>query len=146
MGFSIEPDGSSGLMPPVLLSLAMHFYVDHRIPDLPQACGPNCCYKVHVPSFVFNCTPNPSSLPYGQAGDESSAKFPVLWNGTTVQFGPNYSMGEFYIAWQSNGPNGTSGNALCKPFLAQYDIEVRIFALSTSLLLIFKLSIQGQDK
>jgi hypothetical protein len=146
LGLRINSDDSSDSLSPNLLSLAVQSYVDHRIPDLPQACGPNCLYKVHVPSFVFNCTPNPSSLPYGQAGDESSEKFPVLWNGTTAEIGPNNFMGEFYIAWQSNGPNGTSGNALCMPFQAQYDIEVRIIALSTNLLLIFTLSTQGQDK
>ena len=146
LGFYIDYNNGGFDPPPKVLSLAMQSYVDHRIPDLPQACGPNCRYKVHVPSFVFNCTPNPSSLPYGQAGNEGSTESSVLWNGTTEAFGPNDFMGGFYIAWQSNGPNGTSGNAFCMPLQAQYDIEVRVIELSTSLLLIFKRSTQGQDK
>jgi len=132
MGFSIDRKDGSFDAPPKLLVPAMQSYVDHRIPDLPQACGPNCLYKVHVPSFVFNCTSNPSYLPYGLTGNASSPAFPVLWNGTTVPIGPDDPVGKFYIAWQSNGPNGTSGNAFCIPLQAQYDIEVRIIPLSTS--------------
>jgi hypothetical protein len=82
-------------------------FIEQRIPDLPQACGPNCRYKVNgVSSFAFQCTPNPSSLP-----DDLTS--------------------EFYIAWESNGPEGTSGNASCSAVEAQYDIEVRTIALST---------------
>jgi hypothetical protein len=116
---------------PRATALTMQWFVEQRIPDLPQACGPNCRYKVKVPSFVFQCTQNPSSLPYGQAGDNPSST--TLWNGTTD---PN-SMWGFYIAWQSTGLNGTRGNASCSPVQAQYDVEVRIIALSTSLWLIF---------
>ena len=106
--------------------LTTQCFVEQRIPDLPQACGPNCRYKVNgVSSFAFQCTPNPSSLPDGQAGDGLT-----LWNGTT-HVNESRSRLWFYIAWQSNGPNGTSGNASCSPVEAQYDIEVRTFALST---------------
>ena len=112
--------------------LAMQWLVEQRIPDLPQACGPNCRYNVSVPSFFFQCTPNPSSLPYNQAGDNYTG-FTTLWNGTTDPT----SMGTFYIAWQSNGPNGTRGNASCLTFQAQYDVQVRIIALSNSSSIIF---------
>jgi len=145
-GVSLDANDGSFDVSPKLLVPAMQSYVDHRIPDLPQACGPNCRYQVQVSSFVFNCTPSPSFLPYGLAGNENSTGFPVLWNGTTEPMGPNDLMGEFYIAWQSNGPNGTSGNVSCMPLQAQYDIEVWIISLSTSLLLIFKTSTQGHDK
>jgi hypothetical protein len=64
-------------------ALTLQWFVDQRIPDLPQACGPNCRYKVHVPSFAFQCTPNPSSLPYGQASMDSYTQ--TLWNGTLAQ-------------------------------------------------------------
>jgi len=113
--------------------LVMQWLVEQRIPDLPQACGPNCRYNVSVPSFVFQCTPNPSSLPYDQAGNAIATGFTTLWNGTTDPI----SMGTFYIAWQSNGPNGTWGNASCLTSQAQYDVEVWIIALSSSLSLIF---------
>jgi len=130
-GSNISSDGRFSV-PPKLLSVIMQLHIDHRIRDLPQACGPNCRYKVHVPSFVFNCTSNPSYLPYGLAGNASNQAFPVLWNGTTVPMEPSGFMGAFYIAWQSNGPNGTSGNASCMPLQAKYDIEVWIIAFSTS--------------
>jgi hypothetical protein len=95
---------------------------------LPQACGPSCRYTVHVFSFVFKCTPNPSSLPDGQADGS-------YWNGTmnedwtTMNYG--FTTTQFYIAWESNGPNGTSGNGSCSAVPAQFDIEVRTIALST---------------
>jgi hypothetical protein len=46
-----------------------------------------------------------------------------FWNGTTD---PNSKWG-FYISWSSNGDYGagTSGNASCSPFQAEYDVEVR---------------------
>ena len=132
LGFNIVPDNGHFTVPPRLLSVTMQSHVDHRILDLPQACGPNCRYKVHVPSFVFNCTPNPSYLPYGLMGNASSPAFPVLWNGTTEKIGPNDFMGQFYVAWQSNNPNGTWGNIFCIPLQAQYYIEVWIIALPTS--------------
>jgi hypothetical protein len=113
-------------------ALTTQWFVEQRIPDLSHTCGPNCHYKVHVPSFVFKCTPNPSSLPYVQAGDPIKDGT-TLWNGT---MDPSMIWG-FYIAWKSNGQNGTSGNASCLPFQAQYDVEVRTIALSTSLSLIF---------
>ena len=111
-------------------ALTMKWFVEQRIPDLPQACGPDCRYKVHIPSFVFQCTPNPSSLPYGQT--INSEFFTTFWNGTTT----DRLFSEFYIAWQSNGSNGTRGSASCLPSQAQYDVEVRIISLSTSLSLI----------
>jgi len=87
--------------------LTTQCFIEQRIPDLPQACGPNCRYKVNgVSSFAFQCTPNPLPLPDDQ----------------TL---------EFYIAWESNGPEGTSGNVSCSAVEAQYDIEVRTIALST---------------
>ena len=104
--------------------LTTQCFVEQRIPDLPQACGPNCRYKVNgVPAFAFQCTPNPSSLPEGQYGGDGL----TLWNGTTYS---DLTL-EFYIAWKSDGPNGTSGNASCLAVEAQYDIEVRTIALST---------------
>ena len=107
-------------------ALTTRWLVEQNIPDLPQACGPNCRYKAHVPSFVFQCTPNPSSLPPAQMGDPSRGF--TIWNGTTD---PN-SMYGFYIAWNSNDPNGTWGNASCSAVQAQYDAEVRIIGLSTN--------------
>ena len=124
---------------PLATSLAFQWFVEKRIPDLPQACGPNCHYEVHVPSFVFQCTQNPSSLPYGQGGDARGGT--TLWNGTV---GPNGM--EFYIAWQSNGPNGTWGNASCAPVQAQYNVEVWRIGFSTSLSLIFSMLTQGPDE
>ena len=104
-------------------ALTTRWLVEQSIPDLPQACGPNCCYKAHIPSFIFQCKPNPSlALPST-----------TLWNGTTD---PHLMYG-FFIAWRSNGPNGTQGTASCSPVQAQYDVEVRIIALSTHSLLIF---------
>jgi hypothetical protein len=126
-------------------ALALQWFVDKRIPDLPQACGPNCCYNVSVPSFVFQCTPNPSSLPEGQAGNPllyfpNKANF---WNGT---IDPN-SNGGFYIAWYSNYLIGSSGNAFCSPVQAQYNVKVRTIVLSTSLSLIFlKYQLKVQTK
>ena len=102
-----------------------------RIPDLPQACGPDCSYKVSVPSFVFKCTPNPPSLPYGQSGIGcGDFERCTIWNVTTD---PTLKWA-FYIAWSSTGANrteGNTGNAYCSPVQAQYDIEVRTIALST---------------
>ncbi|KDR79933.1 hypothetical protein GALMADRAFT_136510 [Galerina marginata CBS 339.88] len=111
---------------PRATTLTTQWFVGQRIPDLPQACGPDCRYKLSIPSFVFQCTPNPPSLPFGQGGiARPQDQFPVgpttLWNGTTD---PN-SMWAFYIAWNSNGANGTAGNASCSPVLAQYDVEVQ---------------------
>jgi hypothetical protein len=109
---------------PKARELTMQLFVEQHIPDLPQACGPNCCYNVLVPSFVFQCTPNPPLLPYAQAGIPSADPLTpsniTLWNGTMIPLG---SYG-FYIAWKSNGPNGTSGNASCEPVLAHYDVKV----------------------
>jgi hypothetical protein len=114
---------------PRATTLTTQWFVAQRIPDLPQACGPNCRYKAQVPSFVLQCTPNPSSLPYAQAGiprDSSTiSTSTTLWNGTADPT----SMWAFYIAWKSNGPNGTSGNASCSPVQAQYDVEVRTIRL-----------------
>ena len=121
---------------PMAIELTTKWFVDQRIPDLPQACGPNCRYNMSVPSFVFQCTPNPSSLPSGQAGNPIlGSNLVTLWNGTI----DSTNFWEFYVAWQSNDPNelGTSGNASCSSFQAQYDVEVRIIALSMSLSLIF---------
>jgi hypothetical protein len=136
---------------PRATDLATQCLAEQRIPDLPQACGPNCRYNVSVPSFFFQCIPNPSSLPFGQAdppapprvsfrpgpaipGRNLTTKIPItLWNGTTD---PNSTWG-FYIAWKSNGPNGTSGNVSCSPVQAQYNVEVRRIAVFTSLSLIF---------
>jgi hypothetical protein len=103
-----------------------------RIPDLPQACGPDCLYKVSVPSFVFKCTPNPPSLPYGQAGPGcvDFGQLCSVWNVTTDPT----SMWAFYVAWSSTRANkteGNAGNAYCSPVQAQYDIEVWAIALST---------------
>jgi hypothetical protein len=121
---------------PVATALTTQCLAEQRIPDLPQACGPNCRYKVSVLSFVFQCTPNPSSLPYNQAGncpDPPDCTDLALWNGTTD---PS-SMWAFYVAWSSNKWNGTdwsggtSGNAHCSPVQAQYDVEVRTIALFT---------------
>ena len=122
---------------PRAMALTTQCLVEQRIPDLPLACGPNCRYKVSVPSFVFQCTPNPSSLPYAQAGIPCEdplfcAPDVTLWNGTTDPT----SMWAFYVAWDSDdlkgtNLNGTSGNASCSPVQAQYDVEVRTIALST---------------
>jgi hypothetical protein len=118
--------------------LTTQCFVEQRIPDLPQACGPNCRYKVHVPSFAFQCTPNPTSLPDGQAGDGGT-----FWNGTAYL---NSTVG-FYIAWNSSSPKGlgTSGNASCSPVEAQYDIEVRTI-LPSFLRIIFLISTPGSDE
>ena len=125
--FTIGGSGYWDSVTPRATTLIKKWFVEQRIPDLPQACGPDCRYKVQVPSFVFQCTPNPSSLPYAQAGIITDPSI-TFWNGTTD---PN-SMWAFYIAWTSNAPNGTSGNASCSSVQAQYDVEVRIIALSTS--------------
>jgi hypothetical protein len=122
---------------PRVRGLTMQWFSGQRIPDLPRVCGPNCRYKVHIPSFVFKCIPNPSSLPYGQAGNPmldfntfgNGTTEPIrlnpshsLWNGTTD---PNSKWG-FYISWSSEARYGvgTSGNASCSPFQAKYDVEV----------------------
>ena len=135
------PPGPASITPSMTPKLAMLItqWLVQRIPDLPQACGPNCRYKVHMPSLFYQCTQNPSSLLYGQGGNSHGNT--TLWNGTV---GPNGL--DFYIAWQSNGPNGTWGNASCTPFQAQYDVEVRIITLSTSLSGILKMLTQGPDE
>ena len=126
---------------PRAIALTTQCLVEQRIPDLPPACGPNCRYNVSVPSFVFQCTPNPSSLPYAQAGipcgDPSYLCNPdtTVWNGTTDPT----SMWGFYIAWTTSNPAGldligTSGNASCSSVQAQYDVEVRTITLSTQIL------------
>ena len=111
--------------------LTAQVFLSQCIPDLPQVCGPNCRYKVHIPSFVFQCTPNASSTPSPSPGDS-------LWNGTSD---PNWKWG-FYVEWMSTsvdwvGPLGTWGSSYCSPFQAQYDVEVQIIPLSTNLSLIF---------
>jgi hypothetical protein len=114
---------------PRVTTLTTQWFVEQRIPDLPQACGPNCIYTVSVPSFVMQCQPNPASLPYGQAG--APPEVITLWNGTTD---PN-SMWNFYIAWESYGPNGTLGNAYCSAVQAQYTLEVcRIMPLLSNVI------------
>ena len=122
---------------PRVTTLTTQWFVEQRIPDLPQACGPNCIYTVSVPSFVMQCRPNPASLPYRQAGappESDGLRTITLWNGTTD---PN-SMWDFYIAWQSNGPNGTSGNACCSAVQAQYTLEVcRIMLLLPNVICLF---------
>jgi len=119
---------------PRAMALTMQCLIEQRIPDLPQVCGPNCRYKVSVPSIVFQCVPNPPSLPYFQGGynntDCRSCIPGTYWNATTDPT----SMWGFYIAWMSNGKNGTSGNASCSPVQAQYDVEVRTIASSTRFL------------
>ena len=106
---------------PSLTSLITQWFIEQRIPDLPQACGQNCLYRVSdVHSFVFKCQPNPVFLPYRQLDDSLSLESTTLWNVTTD---PN-STWAFYIAWKSDVVSGTSGNAYCSPFLAQYDVEV----------------------
>jgi len=109
---------------PNAIALTTQCLVGQRIPDLPQACGPNCRYNVSVPSFAFQCTPNPPSLPYGQAGIDTL----TFWNGTDDPT----SKWAFYVAWKSNDVNGTgtSGNASCSPVQAQYDFEVCPIVLS----------------
>jgi len=122
-------------------ALATQWLIEQRIPDLPQACGPNCRYKVHIPSFAFRCAPNPLLLPLGQAGEKGFQ--PSLWNGTQ---GEGNFIWDFYIAWYSNGPNGTWGNAFCTTLQAQYDVEVRIIALSTGLVLILFLNFDSRSR
>ena len=128
---------------PRAMALTTQCFVGQRIPDLPPACGSNCRYKVSVPSFVFQCTPNPSSLPYSQAGLPRACEDPfctpdiTIWNGTTSPTGT--SMWTFYVAWNSGNLEGqdligTSGNASCSPVQAQYDVEVRTIALYTQIL------------
>jgi hypothetical protein len=126
---------------PRATGLTTQWLVEQRIPDLPQACGPNCCYNVSIPSFIFQCTPNPSSLPYAQGGIPGQDYGITVWNGTMH----SNSLWGFYIAWKSNGLNGTSGNASCSPVQAQYHVKVWEIAFSTTLSLIFlkyKLKVQ----
>ena len=129
---------------PKAMDLATQCLVEQRIPDLPQACGPNCRYNVSVPSFVIQCTPNPSYLPYNQmaggmtyvGGNTTVPELFIgtLWNATIDP--ASYDTG-FFVGWQSSGPNGgTSGNGTCIPLVAQYDVEVRKISLSTRLFLI----------
>jgi len=122
---------------PRATALTTQRLANQRIPDLPQACGSDCRYNVSVPSFVFQCTPNPTSLPYGQAGScpdpPDCGPDLALWNGT---MDPT-SRWAFYVASASNKWNGTdwsggtSGNAHCSPVQTQYDVEVRTIALTT---------------
>ena len=116
---------------PRAMDLATQCLVEQRIPDLPQACGPNCRYNVSVASFVIQCTPNPPSLPYRQATGEvnyieannATFFFGTLWNGT-IDYKDDYT--QFYVGWYSSSPNrGTSGNGSCSPVQVQYDVEVR---------------------
>lgn len=126
---------------PRATELTTQWFVGQKIPDLPRACGPDCLYNVSISSFLLQCTQNPSSLPDGQAGNQSILQYPgiTLWNGTTD---PNSPWG-FYVAWHSSsniessgGVNGTSGNAHCSPVQARYDVKVWTIALSTILSLI----------
>ena len=141
--FSLSAGGWWGGAMPRAMDLAAQCLVEQRIPGLPQACGPNCHYKVSVPSFVIQCTPNPSSLPYMQVpggmgyegirGNDTEFFFGTLWNGT-IDLDDNT---QFYVGWHSSGPNGgTSGNGSCSPVQVQYDVEVRKISLSTRLFLI----------
>jgi hypothetical protein len=139
---------------PKATALTTQCLVKQSIPELPPACGPNCRYKVSVPSFVFQCTPNPSSLPHGQAGlgckygiDLDCPPDVTLWNGTTDPT----SMWAFYIAWESNNWNGTtligtSGNGSCSPVQAQYDVEVRTIALFTQFLADHWLNVNSRSR
>ena len=132
--FSYSLGGWWGGAMPRAMDLAAQCLVEQRIPDLPQACGPNCRYKVSVPSFVIQCTPNPISLPYMQGAsdlDEDSF-FGTLWNGMI----DTHDGTQFYVVWHSSGPKGTSGNGSCSPVQVQYDVEVRKISLSTRLFLI----------
>jgi hypothetical protein len=129
--FSNGPENVWTGITPKATQLTRQWFMEQHIPDLPQACGPNCRYKVHIPSSALQCTPNPSSLPNGQSNWNSDSYVRTLWNGTAVDL-----LG-FYIAWQSNDIAGTSGNAFCSFSQAHYDIEVWIIAsLSISLSLI----------
>ena len=117
------------------MALTTQCLFEQRIPDVPQACGPNCRYTVSVPSFVFQCTPNPPSLPYGQGNGSGSYLDDhwinhTVWNGTTDPT----SKWAFYVAWQSYSQSGTSGNGSCSPVQAQYDIEVCTISLFTQFL------------
>ena len=127
---------------PRATELTTQCLVEQRIPDLPQACGPNCRYKVSVPSFLIRCTPNPASLPYMQIHGHTELDIVDTGNGTYVEYSPgtlwNATAGdnfgeisEFYLGWYSTGPNGTLGSAYCLPYEAQYDVEVRTISLST---------------
>ena len=98
-------------------------FMEHRIPDLPQSCGPNCRYNVSVPSFVFQCTPDPLSSPL----------FPVQKSPFNLWWATQDSVGwAFNVSWNSWSLNetGTSGKASCISVQAQYDIEVRVIPLS----------------
>lgn len=88
--------------------LTTWWLVKQSIPDLPQACRPNCCYKVHVPSFVFQCTTNPSLLLHAQIGDPSrDSQFGMGWQisiqclGFTLHRTQMTQMecGEMHLAW-----------------------------------------------
>jgi len=128
--FTTDPNSSRWYgVTPRTIALITEWFAHQRIPDLPQVCGPNCHYEVHIPSFVFQCTPDPPSLPYGQIdGPSPSSSEITIWNGTTD---PHSTWG-FYIAWKAWSPsNRTSGNASCSPVQAQYDVKVRIVVLST---------------
>ena len=130
--------GKWGGVTPRAMELTAQCLVEQRIPDLPQACGPDCRYKVSVLSFVIQCTPNPSSLPYMQVAEDpytyyvenSNASYSpgTLWNATVDLFPISIP---FYVGWHSSSRNGTSGNASCSPVQAQYDVEVRTISLST---------------
>ena len=115
---------------PRAMGLIMQCVYEH-FPSFPEACRLNCHYEVSMPSLVFQCTPNPPSLPYAQVGIPQSSPGAssgfVLWNVTRD---PIFMWG-FYVTWNSNGADGTSGNTSCSPIQAQYNISVQIIALST---------------
>ena len=134
--FAVDHQGQWFSVSPRASTLTLQWLIDQHIPDLPHACGPNCRYKVHVPSFSIQCTPNPSSLPYSQGDDPIGLPDgKTLWNGTLYKDETHIG---FYVAWDSNNITGTSGNASCILVQAEYDVEVRIITFSTSLSLIFQ--------
>jgi hypothetical protein len=104
-----------GVLPQVT-TLTIQWFIEQRIPDLPQVCGLNCLYTVSVPSFVFECQPDPVSLPYGQLDSTT------LWNAT---LDPNLSYA-FYVAWMNvkEATEHSRGSAHCLAVLAQYEVEV----------------------
>ena len=128
---------SWGRFTPKATTFITKLFLEHRIPDLPQSCGPNCRYNVSVPSFIFQCTPNPSWFPPSPGGG--------LWNA--ILDPGKLSDWKFYISWKSWNETGTlAENASCLAVQAQYDVEVRVIPLSISLSLILKMSTQGQNE
>ena len=71
---------------------------EQRIPDLPQSCGSNCHYKVSVLSFVIQCTPNPSSLPYGQVSTTDLNSSSLNFSGLGTGMSPNDGYGIVQLA------------------------------------------------